>query len=138
LRIAETIEKAIPHFHELLSLPDDITYRVCGLKGNKYGCYWGMEKVVEIDQKVHGAFEAVEILAHELVHAEQWHTGKLDMVISHGRWKNVWEGRQWSNGTTYAAYRARPWEVEAFDRQLALATQVWGDMYNDFPYGRPE
>lgn len=62
-----------------------------------------------------------ETIGHELVHAEQYMTGKLDIDGAYHRWNGQ---RVVNRGTTYTAYRNQPWEKEAFDRQAANAEKI--------------
>jgi hypothetical protein len=80
-----------------------------------------VSKVVVIDNRLKLS-HALEVLAHELVHAEQYHQGRMDW---NGGW-NYWMGTRWSTnqGTTYNAYRELPWEKEAWGRQEELAKEV--------------
>jgi len=76
---------------------------------------FGKKIIVQLAPKLVGNVNIMaEILGHELVHAEQFLTGKLKWV------KDAWywgDRKAISKGTTYAAYRQLPWEVEAFARQ---------------------
>jgi hypothetical protein len=69
-------------------------------------------------------------LAHEMVHAEQYHQGRLkNEYISGKGWVHEWNSELNTNkGTTYRAYRNQPWEVEAFDRQEGLAKIVAAEL----------
>ena len=58
---------------------------------------------------------------HELVHAEQFHQGRLKLKSGMYHWND--EPHKVGNDT-YAKYRARPWEAEAFERQADLALKV--------------
>lgn len=122
-----TVLKAMPILRKKLDLPDGLLFRIAGLKArNLNGRYWSDDKVVELNYRRHWRLVLLT-LCHELVHAEQYHTGRLTFVKVHNSWKQVWNGRVWSKGTSpmsYDAYRSLPWEQEAFDRQDALAKEV--------------
>ena len=124
--IAALIEEALPHFRKLLSFPDTVAFRVAPIKGTFMGKYYSYEKLVEISPEL-ALNQVLRVVAHELVHAEQYHTGKLkpELDKSKGRWVDIWEGEvHTGRGTTYKAYRALPWEVEAYDREQGLAKKV--------------
>ena len=114
-------------FHTLLDFDKAVTIRLCKIKGrNVSGRYQSGYKLVELEYTSCMA-EMTEWLAHELVHAEQYHTKKLEAVWVSGKgWKQTWNGKVCNNkGTTYAAYRNLPWEEEAFKRQKELANTVY-------------
>ena len=116
------IEQALPHFRQLLQFPDDIKIRIAGIKGCIRGRYiWRSSLAVLDNQLIYKPRELMRVLAHELVHAEQYHQGRLANVLGEYRW----HGEPNKNkGSTYAAYRKRPWEIEAFSRQDELGDHV--------------
>jgi hypothetical protein len=69
---------------------------------------------------------ALEVLAHELVHAEQYMQGRLKKSwMKKKGWVHQWNGNVNTNrGSTYQAYRNQPWEMEAWSRQADLAEKV--------------
>ena len=114
-------------FHTLLDFDKDVTIRLCKIKGRSVsGRYFSKSKVVELEY-INCMAEMTEWLAHELVHAEQYHTKKLEAVWVSGKgWEQRWNGKVCNNkGTTYTAYRNQPWEQEAFSRQKKLANTVY-------------
>ena len=114
-------------FHTLLDFDKAVTIRLCKIKGRRVnGRYKSGYKLVELEY-VSNIKEMMEWLAHELVHAEQYHQKKLEGVWISGKgWANKWKGQVITNkGTTYTAYRNLPWEEEAFTRQKALAEVVY-------------
>jgi hypothetical protein len=123
---AVLIELALPHFRKLLDLPNNLEVRLAGIKGRAHGRYHVAEKMVEIDTIIIGRrMSLLEVLAHELVHAEQYHQKRLQNTLSSNGWIHLWNGERDSNkGSTYAAYRKQPWEIEAFGRQQQLAAAV--------------
>lgn len=118
--VAEMVVKALPVLKRMLNVPHNVKVRIAPIKArNVNGRYYNSAKVAVIDCRL-GARKALETLCHEMVHAEQYHTGRLSGVGG-----NIWNGQLIRNrGTTYAAYRALPWEEEAFLRQAGLARQV--------------
>ena len=76
----------------------------------------------------------MEVIAHELVHAEQYHTGKLKKKYNRGKgWLHHWNGTPGKKGTTYKAYRDQPWEQEAWNRQMYLAETVCRILEEKYP-----
>ena len=118
--IAELIKSTESAFRGLLDFAEDTTFRVTAIrKRTKHGQYWSKVKTVELAT-------AIQTLAHELVHAEQYHQGRLvaSQSAASGDWNQYWNGEHVKVGTGYKAYRALPWEMEAFDREKELADKV--------------
>lgn len=121
--VAEMVVKALPVLKRMLNVPHNVKVRIAPIKAkNVNGRYYNGAKVAVIDCRL-GARKALETLCHEMVHAEQYHTGRL--VASPWSKGDLWKGQLITNrGTTYAAYRNLPWEEEAFARQADLARAV--------------
>lgn len=120
--VAPTIAKAVKILARVLDVPADMKIRICNIKARgTNGRYYGTLGVTEIEPRF-DIKTMISTLAHEMVHAEQYHQGRL-------AWKGgtqLWNGEVITNkGSTYARYRAQPWEVEAFDRQKELAAIVY-------------
>ena len=123
--VKDIIHKTMPEFRKLLDLPSDLNFRVAPIKARSTnGSYDSDYKLVNIDCRLPYA-KALEVLAHELVHAEQYHTKKLKKKFT-GRkgWLHYWNGEVGKKGTTYKAYRDQPWEQEAWGRQAGLVEKV--------------
>lgn len=73
------------------------------------------QAVIFIEKNL-GRYEAITIIAHELVHLQQRIEGRL---ITSG--VLIWEGEQWDSNTPYTE---RPWEEEAFDRERDISKQI--------------
>ena len=119
------IEETLPIFSKLLNVPKDLTFRLTRFKANHSGRYNDSSHVVSIDPNYQWD-RLLETLAHELVHAEQYHEGRLEsLFVPRNGWMYQWNGELNKNkGTTYSSYRKQPWEQEAFGRQKSLADQV--------------
>lgn len=120
----QLVERALPILKTLLKLPT-VTIRVAPIKAKRIkGFYQSEHKLVTVDCRL-GPRELIEVLSHELVHAEQYHSGRLVLkFIKRKGWMNYWNGTLGSKGTTYKAYRDQPWEKEAWGRQEELAKLV--------------
>lgn len=127
--VGELIRKTIPEFKNLLKLPTDLIFRVAPIKSRTTnGHYNSTDKLVTIDCRL-PLTAALEVLAHELVHAEQYHLGKLKKKFSTRKgWMHYWNGEAGNKGATYKSYREQPWEQEAWSRQVVLARQVSGTL----------
>lgn len=67
--------------------------------------------------------ESIKILSHELIHLNQYYTGKLkinkDIVI----WqKNTYKGNE-------IPYKDRPWEINAFNNENILLEKIESKLY---------
>ena len=111
---------------KVLNVPENMYVRVCGIKArNVNGRYLALTKTCEVDpRKTYSYRSFIRVLAHEMVHAEQFHENRL-MWSAQNR-SFMWNDELSKNkGTTYKRYRGQPWEVEAFGRQDDLAEIVF-------------
>lgn len=128
LMAATIVNRSIDQFRRYLDFPKDIRVRIAPIKGNTDGRYNNHDKLVELDCRMSWN-KILEVFAHELVHAEQYHQGTLVKKFESSRgWVHYWNGQAGSRGTTYRAYRNQPWEQEAWSRQAELAEQVCRDL----------
>lgn len=131
LTVATLVNRSIDQFRKYLDFPKNINIRIAPIKGTTNGRYNDSLKTIEIDCRLPWN-KALEVLAHELVHAEQYKQGRLSHVYVSGKgFVHSWNGsRNHSRGTTYRAYRNQPWEIEAWGRQAELAEKVCKDLEN--------
>lgn len=124
-RIVKAIENTLPVFKQLLDIPNDLKFRICTFKGNRTRGLYANDKKTVCIAPIAKWEQVMLTLAHELVHAEQFHTGKLSHVkLPRLGYRMAWYGSVGSKGTTHNAYLNQPWEKEAFDRQQELADKV--------------
>lgn len=125
MQLVRLVQDAMPVLRKLLNFPGDVTVRIGGIKGRVQGRYFSSERVAVIDASL-PIRKALETLCHELVHAEQYHTGRLSRMYVAGKgFVDAWHDEAvFNKGTTYKAYREQPWEVEAFSRAPELAAAV--------------
>lgn len=112
------IKKTLKYYKEFLPLPKGITFRLCLMRGPYQGYYLGKSKVLGLNVNIK---DYLIVLSHELIHASQFYTKKLDIK------KGVfyWHGSKFKNkGTTHKSYMQQPWEVEAFSGQSELTDKV--------------
>lgn len=119
--IAELVVRAMPHARKLLVLPEHIVFHIRPLGGKYNGVYMNFFNKVELEVRRTNLGSILETIMHELVHAEQFHQGRLKLKSGMYHWND--EPHKVGNDT-YAKYRARPWEAEAFERQPDLALKV--------------
>lgn len=125
------IEKALPILRHKLNFGDDVAIRIACIKSRKVNGYYNhASKVAEIDFRVFNPIDILRVLAHELVHAEQYHEKRLINAWDSrkNRYRFEWYGEKTNRGTTYKAYRNQPHEIEAFARQESLAWDVVAEL----------
>jgi len=118
--MVEIVLKHIDAIKEQLDVAEDVAVRICPIrKKTTAGRYLPESKVVELSCKWE---ETLEVLSHELVHAEQHHQGRLSKDGNQPVWNNqVFKS---FNPKNYKEYRNLPWEQEAFNRQLEIADEA--------------
>lgn len=119
--IAELVTKALPHARKLLDLPEHLVYHIRPLGGKYNGVYMNFFSKIELEVRRTNLGNILETIMHELVHAEQFHQGRLKLKSGMYHWHDA---PHKVGNDTYAKYRARPWEAEAFERQADLALKV--------------
>lgn len=121
--VAYLIDRIIPHMRKLLKLPDNIKFQVRPIaRRAENGRYNHSLNLVEVDPRYNSLGTIMETIMHELVHAEQFHTERLKNYGRNFIWMN--SSNYVGIGKDYEEYRARPWEMEAFDRQADLAMAI--------------
>jgi hypothetical protein len=120
-RIADLITKVLPHARKLLDLPEHLVYHIRPLGGKYNGVYMNFFSKIELEVRRTNLGSILETIMHELVHAEQFHQGRLKLKSGMYHWHDA---PHKVGNDTYAKYRARPWEAEAFERQADLALKV--------------
>jgi hypothetical protein len=135
--LGELFHKLMPHFRAQLDLPEDITIRLAKTKKASNNGRWNdSSKVATIDPRtLHRGCKlsnTLDTLAHELVHAEQYNTGRLTVGKDDlsGKYGSFWMGSfVHSKGATYRSYRDLPWEKEAFGRSSELYMEALVSAY---------
>jgi hypothetical protein len=136
--VLATVEKALPFLKQEFPLVDfsKVQVTIRPIKGPATGTartVWGTAKI-DIDCRMNNVKRILDTLAHEITHAEQYQTKRLQLdrtVREDGDYRlcHVWveDGQEQkfppNCGSTYKAYRALPWEVEAFARGEAFANK---------------
>ena len=119
--IADLVNKALPHARKLLDLPEHLHFHIRPLGGKFNGVYMNFFQKIELEVRRTNLGSILETIMHELVHAEQFHQGRLKLKGGMYHWNEV---AHKVGNDTYAKYRARPWEAEAFSKQADLALKV--------------
>ena len=123
---AELLKKALPYFDKYLDLPETVGIKLCAIKArNTSGNWFDTTKIACIDYRK-SFNEMMDTIAHELVHAEQYHQGRLT--------NSSWMDKKWAgpmHTKSFKKYWNFPWEVEARARSAGIAFNVWCDMCED-------
>lgn len=122
-------KKVLPLAKKIMKLPKSVSLEVRPIKGRTQGLYFNARQGMEVDTRTKTLGDFLVTVMHELVHAEQYHTGRLKGGYEYGKgYVNYWNGEantgRGSKGKTYSAYRKLPWEEEAWGRQEKLAQDV--------------
>lgn len=117
----ELIKLVMPIARRLLDFSAHINVHLKPTRlANAY--YAHAERRVVIDPRRCKTYNGViAALMHELVHAEQFKQGRLELTQRTMKWMGkpvVQETRD------YAKYRAQPWEMEAFKREKELCDLI--------------
>lgn len=125
VEVYHTVRRAMPVLKKIMNIDPDVVIRIAPIKAKATnGRYWNGSKVAEIDCRLDWN-KALEVLCHEMVHCEQYFTGRLQQVPSSRGLVHKWNGSvDFNKGSTYKAYRDQPWEQEAWSRQAQLCEQV--------------
>ena len=75
--------------------------------------------VVYLDSKL-PLEKTISTLAHEMVHVKQIATGKLKHKKYRGKIVPFWNGKR-----VIKKYTDRPWEIQAWSKELVLANKLW-------------
>jgi len=68
--------------------------------------------------------EAIEVMAHEIVHIKQYESGEL----AYENEKLEWQGEDYTFALE-GEYERRPWEVEAFSKQSIIESSILSILY---------
>lgn len=129
--LAQYVVDVLPIFRKHLNFSDNITIRIANIKSKgTFGQYWSTEEKVVV-RPCKNVLKFFSHLAHELVHAEQYHECRLVTEFVGRRWEKLWYGQC----VRRVSYRNLPWEKEAFDRQDEIAKKVFNEFFPQFSNG---
>lgn len=119
---AKIVEYIIGVLSNDLNFDSRVRVRLCRFKGNRGGEYNSNYNC--IGMMVYRVLEStLNLLAHELVHAEQYHEGRLSSGAGKFHWNNGPSDKvsvPYHANYNYNRYKNLPWEVEAFTRSPQL------------------
>lgn len=116
-----------PLIRDMLDIPDTINFVIRPLPRLLNGQYSFMRNKVSVNAKLPARF-MMQTVFHELVHAEQYKTGRLrrELCTKKRKYVNFWNNQQLDMVNfrkNYDKYRNLPWEMEAFTRETELLTE---------------
>lgn len=121
-KYAKIVEYSIGVLSNDLNFDSKVRVRFCRFKGNRGGEYNSQYNC--IGMMVYRVIEStLNLLAHELVHAEQYHEGRLANGSGKFHWNNGPSDKvsvPYHANYNYNRYKNLPWEVEAFTRSPQL------------------
>ena len=127
-RYIQVAQAIYPFLKERMTLPDDVKVVVGFTRGKRnLGFYQNDGKQCFIDPRHQGMWKFVDSMIHELTHAQQYFTGKLEHKYSrvYESWIPVWEDKEWGKyATSHKKYLAQPWEVEARATASKLSREI--------------
>lgn len=118
------IEHNEPLIRSMLDLPHFVHIRFKPLPKRCYGRFNSFTKIVDVSP-AQNPYDAMKAILHELVHLEQYNTGKLQRGMSKTKRQYIyyWLGREVEYPdpiANYDKYLNLPWEKEAFGRESKL------------------
>lgn len=126
--VVKLVERALPIARKLLDFSPEIevVLKNTDLANAYYAHDPRRGRVVINPKRCHTLKLALVALMHELVHAEQFKQGRLEISLTRSRRVVMkWMGSVVVQETRdYEKYRAQPWEAEAFGREKELVNAV--------------
>ena len=126
--LVDIVEESLPVFRSMVDFDDQLLITLKPMRGKTKGIYDPNVCMVESEYRYDDVFLFLTVIAHELVHAEQYHTGRFD-----SEWRGTDYLYRWYD--TYYSIIERdynkylpPWEQEAYERQEGLALAVCSEL----------
>ena len=109
---------------DMFDLPDKFRVHFVPLRRLLNGRYFSMTRTVVVNIKLTPK-SMMQTFMHELVHAEQYKTGRLkrELCVRKRKYVSYWNGIETDSADfrkNYDKYRGLPWEMEAFGREEQL------------------
>lgn len=117
----DLIKMVMPIARRLLDIPAHIKVHLKpNRRANAYYSHYDRKVVID-PRRCETYVQVIAALMHELVHAEQFKQGRLELTVRTMKWM----GRPVKQETRdLEKYRSQPWEVEAFRREKELCDLV--------------
>ena len=118
---------AVSHLRTLIKTRGDEPIIFKPIRGEYAGMHFPNSNRIFVDPRG-STMNIVTIIAHEMVHAEQHFTGKMQA----GGGFRIWNGQEYRYPRSHKEYMNLPWEKEAYGRQRALALAALSSVINAF------
>ena len=119
--IMKIMQMAIPIARDMMDLPAYLNIHMGPLQKPHAVYQHTMRKVTIDPRKAKTLGRPLISLCHELVHAEQFHQGRMSLGIRTLQWMGKPIKMELRD---YEKYKAQPWEAEAFEREVILAKTI--------------
>jgi len=119
--VVSAIKLVMPLARQLLDLPLHIKIHLKPNRKANAHYQHSDQKVVIDPRRCNTMSKVMSALMHELVHAEQFKQGRLEMGMRTMKWMGKAVVQETRN---YEKYRAQPWEREAFRREKELCDEI--------------
>lgn len=124
-RLVDVAQRAVPIFHERLKFPDDQIVIIRRMADTDHGEFVFRGQSIHLNHSTCSLSHFIETLAHELVHSEQFYTGKLGFeTMGNPGAKLSFNGDDYYLLDGDLSYPEHPWEIEAYGRQRELRDYV--------------
>ena len=129
-RYAQIASRSVPILKQDLNVPDDFKLILKPVRSKQYHGYYVDEDRTAIVDPRRRLSTFVTTIVHEMVHAQQYHEGRLELKYTkRSGWKYWWNGRVSEHqGESMSTYLRQPWEVEALELQDILALFVCDEL----------
>lgn len=120
-KAVELIRMVVPIARKLLDVPTHLEVHLKPTRrANAYYSHYHQRVVID-PRKCKTFPDIISALMHELVHAEQFKQGRLELSVRTMKWMGKPVVQETRN---FEKYRAQPWEAEAFGREKELCDAV--------------
>ena len=110
---------AVAHLRTLIQTAGNEPIIFKPIRGEYAGMHFPHSNRIFVDPRG-STMNIITIIAHEMVHAEQHFTGKMQA----GGEFRIWNGKSYRYPRSHKEYMSLPWEKEAYARQRGLAEQA--------------
>jgi hypothetical protein len=111
----QLVRDYMPAFKAEFDFYEDVSIHFRPIRGITFGLAYKDERKIEIDPR-QVPREVIKLVAHELVHCEQFKQDRLVPTLVSNRWIDHWEGKTYNPPRSYEEYINLPWEKEAHAR----------------------
>jgi hypothetical protein len=127
-QLAPIADKTFQIVKRYLHLPSDCKVVIGRIRSNHIlGQYFSDKKEAWVDPRSDNISKMIDTICHELVHANQYHSGMLKQGHEPTfHWE--WDNKKFKNTTKHYIYHNWPWEIDARERGAWLAAIVYKEL----------